>query len=169
MIDARFSLNIIFGNYGFFIDHFFFYSGQQYCLEITQRNNKGDAISILKNNQVVDLIPAYRTRGAIHMKCFDTFDVVNDILELRPEGSNGVDISVNLNNNGTITKLLFGPDGSMDWIELDTSHPRCIDGESESAKFVKMQNGRVIQSQCAIRVGNYPGCEYFLFYHRRKD
>ena len=156
-------------SYRFCIGQYFFYLGQQYCLEITQRNNKGAAISILKNDQVVDIIPAQRTKGAIHMKCFDTFDVENDILELRPKGTDGVDISVNLNNNGTITKLLFGPDGSMDWIELDTSHARCTQGESESSQFVKIQNGHVIKSQCAIRVGNYPGCEYFLFYHRRKD
>ena len=89
------------------------------------------------------------------MKCFDTFDVENDIFELQPEGSDGVAISVNLNNNGRITKLLFGHDGSKDWIELNTSHPRC--GDSESAQFVKIQNGHVIRSTCAIRVGNYPG------------
>ena len=133
-----------------------FYSGQQYCLEIEQRSNTGNAISILKNDQIVDEISAYRTNGMIHRKCFDTFDVENDILELRPKGTDGVSISIYLNNNGTITQLLFGIDVNVNWIELDDSHPRCsID--SESAQFVKIQNGHVIQSHCAIRVGNYPG------------
>ena len=133
-----------------------FYSGQQYCLEITQRTNKGDAISILKNEEIVDIIPAYRTNGAIHMKCFDTFDVENDILEFRPTGSNGVSISINLNNDGTITQLLFGYHGSIDWIELDINGLRC-DDDSEVTNLVKIQNGQVIESNCVIRVGIYPG------------
>ena len=132
-----------------------FCSGQQYCLEIRQGANRGTAISILKNDQIVDEIPDFRRIGMIHRKCFDTFDVENDILELRPQGTNGVSISVNLNNNGTITQLLFGINVNVNWIELDTSHPRC--GEDESAQFVKIQNERVIQSRCTIRVGNYPG------------
>ena len=95
------------------------------------------------------------------MKCFDTFDVENDILELRPTGTNGVSISVNLNDNGTITQLLFGRDENVNWIELDTSHPRCKE-DSESARFVKIQNGHIIKSHCLIRVGNYPGFANFL-------
>ena len=127
-----------------------FYSGQQYCLEIRQRTNSGDAISILKNEEIVDIIPAHRTNGAIHKKCFDTFDVENDILEFRPTGSNGVSISINLNNDGTITQLLFGRDGNMDWIEIDTNYPRC-DEDHESAQLLKIKNGHVIQSHCPIQ------------------
>ena len=97
------------------------------------------------------------------MKCFDSFDVENDILELRPKGTDGVDVSVNLNNNGTITTLLFGANRRTDLIELDTSHPRCTEND-ESAQFVKIQNGNTIHSKCIIRVGIYPGYLYILFY-----
>ena len=133
-----------------------FYSDQQYCLEIIQRQNSGSAISILKNDQIVDTVPAFRTNGTIHIKCFDTFDVENDILELRSEGWDAVAISVNLNNNGTITQLLFGYHGSIDWIELDINGLRC-DDDSEVTNRVKIQNGQVIESNCVIRVGIYPG------------
>ena len=97
------------------------------------------------------------------MKCFDSFDVENDILELRAKGSNGAAVSVNLNINGTITKLHFGANRSTDWIELDAWSPRCLE-EDESARFVKIQNGHIIHSTCVIRVGNHPGYYYILFY-----
>ena len=130
-------------------------------MEVKQRNNRGDAISIFRNDQIVDRISANRKVNAIHMKCFDSFDVQNDILELRATGTDGSSISVNLHNNGTITKLLFGPNGSKNWVEIDTKTV-CSDAIEETS-FIKIQNGQIIHSACAIRVGNYPGCEYILY------
>ena len=97
------------------------------------------------------------------MKCFDSFDVENDILQLRATGIDATSISVKFNNNGTITKFLFGPNGNKDWIVLDNNDSVCNE-EEEKAKFLKIQNGQIIHSKCIIRVGNYPGYLYILFY-----
>ena len=51
---------------------------QQYCIEVIPHgSNRGDAISILKNGQLVDTIK--RNFIVTHKTCFDSFDVENDI------------------------------------------------------------------------------------------
>ena len=72
-----------------------------------------------------------------------------DILELRKSGDDGVEISVNLINNGDITRLHFGQNADLDLIEIDSGSVDC--GETyEEANAIKIQNGVVIQSPCAI-------------------
>ena len=94
--------------------------------------------------------PAKRSFIKSHHQCFNSFDAENDILELRRGGDDGVEISVNLVNNGIISKLQFGRNADLDIVEIDTSQDIC--GESfESANAVRIQNGVIIKSACVNR------------------
>ena len=81
---------------------------QRYCIEVIPDSNKGNEISILKNNQVVDKTPRLNDFNDAHRTCFDSFLPSHDIIELRNGGKNGVKISLNLINHGITTQLFFG-------------------------------------------------------------
>ena len=130
-------------------------------MEITAGDNKGNQISILQNDQVVDITPSGENFINIHKTCFDSFDVENDIIELRNGGNDGVRISINLISKGVKTQLLFGKNENSIWVALDKDNDRCksaeemeaegmgagrLDGEISS--FIKIRNGEVIQSAC---------------------
>ena len=124
-----------------------FFQAHQYCIEIIPGPNSGDSLSILKNDEYVGRTPAKRSFIKSHNQCFNSFDVENDILELKRGGDDGVEISVNLVNNGIISKLQFGRNADLDLIEIDSSHDAC--GESfESANAIRIQNGVIIKSAC---------------------
>ena len=55
----------------------------QYCFEIVPANETGNAVVILKNNVEVDRTPEMSSFVNTHRTCFDSFDVLNDIVELR--------------------------------------------------------------------------------------
>ena len=58
-----------------------------FCIEIAPHNNGGDAISILRNDEIVFTIPKRFTSK--QMKCFQKFEE-NDIFELKNGGNDGV-------------------------------------------------------------------------------
>ena len=62
-------------------------------------------MSILKNGEIVDRTQAFSNFDGPHIKCFDSFDTVNDILEIKNGGHDGVLIFVKLINNGTFIGL----------------------------------------------------------------
>ena len=94
--------------------------------------------------------PGKRSFKKSHIQCFNSFDAENDILELRRGGDDGVEISVNLVDNGIISKLQFGRNADLDIVEIDTSQDVC--GESfESANAIRIQNGVIIKSACVNR------------------
>ena len=91
--------------------------------------------------------PGKRSFKKSHIQCFNSFDAENDILELRRGGDDGVEISVNLVNNGIISKLRFGRNADLDLVEIDSGHDKC--GKSfESANAIRIQNGVIIKSAC---------------------
>ena len=55
----------------------------QYCFEIVPAKEIGNAVVILKNNVEIDRTPEIGSFVNIHRTCFDSFDVLNDIVELR--------------------------------------------------------------------------------------
>ena len=59
-----------------------------FCIEIRPSVNKGDAISILRNDEMTFKIPKQFT--SIQNKCFDNVDLKNDIFELKNGGPDGV-------------------------------------------------------------------------------
>ena len=81
----------------------FDYLDRQYCIEVTLKINgdkNGDEINILKNDQIVDTIPANNVFDT-HTTCFDSFDLATDIFELRHGGNNnGNEIHIDLVNKG---------------------------------------------------------------------
>ena len=122
------------------------FSGQ-YCIElIPDPGNPGDAISILKNGQVVDITPEQKDFVETHKTCFDSFDVKNDIIELQNGGIHSVTISVNLINGEVTKQLLFGKHANMNWLFIDTGE-WCRE-QDEKASVVRIQNGIITKSAC---------------------
>ena len=119
-------------------------------MEITPGFNKGDQISILQNDQVVDFTPSGENFINIHKTCFNSFDEENDIIELRNGGNNGVRISINLISKGVKTQLLFGKNENLIWVALDRRNEDndSCKSDGEISSFIKIRNGEVIQSAC---------------------
>ena len=105
----------------------------------------------MKNGEVVDTTPAYNDFDHDHETCFGSFDVENDMLELRivdeTRTGRGTGISVNLINAGVTTTLLFGSSGTDTEFALDPDSLLCR-SPWENAPAIRIQNGTVIQSAC---------------------
>ena len=124
---------------------------RQYCIEITLKDDQGNGILILKNDQIVDSVPEHGNFLDVHTTCFDTYDAVNDVFELRHRGGgDGVTIHVNVINKGIATKLLFGSNANLDWFWIDENNLRC-EKHVEAAHAIKIKNGALIESEC---IGN---------------
>ena len=108
-----------------------------------------------------------------YSRCFNKFDdsnVANDVFEIRHsdwvsldfEESRGTSIHVSIIDVGTRTDLLFGPNGDLDSILIDSPvlSPHlsrdgnyCLEADppfedKESAASIKIQNGIIIESKC---------------------
>ena len=129
-----------------------------FCIELIPQGNKGDGILILKNGVVAKSIPSKPYFTSNQTICWNAFDFENDIVEIRHNGGDdGVSIHVNLIHEGVSTKLLFGSNADIDWITLDSgpirSSPDASDGlycqvAKEAAHAIKIQNGKIIESEC---------------------
>ena len=117
-------------------------------------------MSILKNDEIVDRTQAFSRFDGPHIKCFDSFDTVNDILEIKNGGHDGVLIFVKLINNGTFTELRFGQNENVKGIHIDGNLQKCTK-TVESARSIKIQNGQIIESTCVVRNGNPTGFNNF--------
>ena len=120
---------------------------QKYCIELTPTNNKGNAVGILRNDKIVDTTPAFDDFVAKHVTCFDSFDLKNDILELRNGGIDAVTLAINLRNKGVSTSLKFGLNGDLTTIAIDQNSLYCNE-DGEAASTIRIQNGKVIESEC---------------------
>ena len=110
-----------------------------------------------------------------YSRCFNKFDnpnVENDIFEIRHsdwvsldfDSSKGANIHVSIIDVGIRTDVLFGPNGDLDKIHIDSpviqpnlsqdgnycwrSTAEGIIDDKESAASIKIQNGIVIESEC---------------------
>ena len=120
---------------------------QRYCIEVIPDSNKGNEISILKNNQVVDKTPRLNDFNDAHRTCFDSFLPSHDIIELRNGGTNGVRISLNLKNHGISTQLFFGQNADLTSVVIDGNNNECSELK-EITSAIKIHDGRIIQSEC---------------------
>ena len=121
-------------------------------MEFTPKWNlrrRGDPIKILKNGEPVesvDDIPSDHTDNI--ERCFESFDVENDIIELKNTGNDGADISINLINDGVITPLEgFGSNSNLAIITIDGNQNAC-ESNHESAPFIRIRNGKILESKC---------------------
>ena len=97
---------------------------------------------------------------------WDAFDVENDIFEIRHDSdgvsldkSHGTSIHVTIIDVGTRKDLLFGLNGNLDSILIDSpavSIYQPIDGnycheDREAAASIKIKNGVIIKSKCEVK------------------
>ena len=120
--------------------------GQQYCIEIIPLMT-GSAISILKNDRIVDTTPADDYFVNTHKSCFDFFDVKNDIIELRNGGNDRVAFQVNLVHAGVRTQLRFAKNADQTTVHMSGNEDWCYD-LWESTPAIKIQDGKIIESAC---------------------
>ena len=125
------------------------------------RGNAGNALKILKNEEIVDTTPAFNNFAASHLTCFDSFDLENDIFEIRNGGNDAVSLAINLINRGVSTSLKFGLNGDLTMIAIDGSPVYCRE-DAEAANAIRIQNGNVIDSEC---IGELSINEKSNFFH----
>ena len=130
--------------------------GQQYCLEVNSGSKKKNTLAIKKNEEIVDQTSAVFNSGGVQLICLDSFDAVNDILEIKNGAGNAVKISVKLINNDTVTSLHSGQSKNLNSILIDDRYEIC-EKNFEVASAIKIQNGVIIQSACAVRHENSTG------------
>ena len=111
------------------------------------RGNLGNAIVILKNDEIVDVTPAFGDFVASHVTCFDSFDLENDIFEIRNGGYDAVLLIINIINRGVSTSLKFGLNGDLTKIAIDRDPLYCNE-DGEAASAIRIQNGNIIESEC---------------------
>ena len=133
---------------------------ENYCIELNPED-KGEAIDILKNDEIVDTTPAFDEFVASHLTCFDSFDLEHDIFELRNGGVDGVSLAINLINGDVSTSLKFGFNGDLTKITIDGNQLYCR-GDAEAASAIRIQNGNVIDSEC---IGELSINEKSNFFH----
>ena len=114
----------------------------------------GDAIAILRNDEVVDTTPAYTAFSNAHETCFESFDIKNDIFELRNGGADAVKISVILTRGGMTTQLMFGLNEDLTEIWINGNLMNC-GGGYETTPSIKIQNGIIVRSACKGEFLNY--------------
>ena len=74
--------------------------------------------------------------------------MVNDIIEVRSNGTVGAEIFIHLINDGMRTQLVgFGKNASSDFIKIGGNGQNCTINY-ESARFLQIQNGIILKSQC---------------------
>ena len=117
-------------------------------------SNEGDAITILRNDEVIDTTPAYADFVNTHETCFESFDMKNDIFELRNGGTDGVKISVILSHGGMTTQLMFGSNEDLTEILIDGNLMNCA-SSWEHTPSIKIQNGNIVRSACKGEFLNY--------------
>ena len=117
-------------------------------------SNEGDAITILRNDEVIDTTPAYADFVNTHETCFESFDMKNDIFELRNGGTDRVKISVILNHGGMTTQLMFGSNEDLTQIWIDGNKMNCA-SSWETTPSIKIQNGNIVRSACKGEFLNY--------------
>ena len=104
----------------------------------------------MRNDQAVTSIPKGFTQA--QKICFPDLNSRDDIIELRHGGHDGVSISVNLIEAGNTTPLKFGKNQDLDVLRIDsaaTSSMGWICKETvESTGILKIQNGKIIESEC---------------------
>ena len=127
-------------------------------MEIIPHSNKGNEISILKNNQVVDTTPRLNDFKEAHRTCFDLFLPSHNVIELRNGGKNGVRISVKLINNGISSQLFFGQNADLTSIVIDGNNNQC-DDQKEISSAIRIHDGRIIESECI-------GSSTFIIFNR---
>jgi len=107
---------------------------------------RGDTINILRNDIIESETPSGNFGN--HQHCFDSFDVVNDIIELRNTGIGGSNITISLINDEVITQLVgFGQDANLNFISIGGNQNSCS-RNSEIAGFIQIQNGKIFKSEC---------------------
>ena len=114
---------------------------------MSPQENEGDAIKILLNDQLVDTVPEFDNFVDPHEKCFNSFDIENDVIKLQSGGIDAVSISVDLIYGDETTSLLFGRNQNTKTLSLDANYPSCHD-DSEKAMFIKIKNGTIYESEC---------------------
>lgn len=88
----------------------------------TNGDKSGDEINIFKNDEIVDTIPAGNV-FVTHTTCFDSFDLTNDIYELRHSGNNnGNEMHIDLVNKGTGINRSCSPAFKFVWSAFDPVH-----------------------------------------------
>ena len=122
----------------------------------------GDAIAILRNDEVVDATPAYADFVNAHETCFESFDIKNDIFELRNGGADAVKISVILTRGGMTTQLMFGLNEDLTEIWINGNLMNC-GGGYETTPSIKIQNGIIVRSACKGEFLNYEIQKMFEF------
>ena len=97
---------------------------------------------------MVDTVSEYADSTHTHLTCFDQFDMAHDVFELRHGGGkNSMEISVNLINQGELTKLYFGENANLTSIAVAGSNLAC-QVNKEATDVIRIQNGTVIESEC---------------------
>ena len=114
---------------------------------MTPQGNRGNAVIILKNDVIVDTTPALNDFVASHVTCFDSFDLENDIFELRNGGDNAVVLTINLINRGVSKSLKFGLHTDLIKIAIDRDSLYCREN-AEAVSSLRIKNGNVIDSEC---------------------
>ena len=137
-----FSKNLLKNNFWFIylLDH-------RYCIEIIPHSNEDDAISILKNDEVVDTTPRLKDFNETHRTCFDLFFPSHDMIELRNGGESGVQISLNIINNEISTPLFFGQNADLTSVLIDRNNNECSE-KNEITSAITIHDGRIIKSEC---------------------
>ena len=136
-------------------------------MEIVPGADKGDEIAILKNHELFAITPSHDFFINTHETCFYSIDIENDIIELQYRGADAVQISINLINEDVTTQLLFGPKAKSTWTAIGKFGIRCKSAEEmrlestgvvrvgEVSRFIRIQNGKIIQSACTGKFMNY--------------
>ena len=127
--------------------------GSPFC----NKYRKGAEIRLNVNDERKATIPSGFTRYEFCLPTEDV-DMTNDRFQLQSTNNDGVCIS-SFQVNGT--QIFVGPENKQTSFWIDRNDASC-DKQKVATKEMTVQNGQVIQSTCAIRVGNYPGCEYFF-------
>ena len=83
-----------------------------------------------------------------HIKCFDSFDIKNDIIELQNDGFDAVSIYVDLIFGANTTRLLFGQNTDKQKLTIDGHYPKCNKDE-EVATFIQIKNASIYASTCS--------------------
>ena len=123
-------------------------------------------ISISRNDEMLDNRLSFR--DLVQSTCFESFDIENDILELRYEDDLKVitnwllytRISVRFISD-KVTQLLFGLNADKPWINLG-NYFNCAPGSFEAVSSLKVKNETIIQSAC---VGECITTRYLYLYH----
>ena len=96
---------------------------------------------------MVDTTPEFNNFVTPHLKCFETFAIKNDIIELQNVGIDAVSVFVDLIFGANITRLLFGQNKNIEKLTIDGNSSKCNKNE-EIAAFIKIKSGLIYASPC---------------------